>query len=33
MNESLDRLAGAKYFSKLDIKDTYHNIWIREEVK
>jgi len=28
--EALDRLGGAKYFNKLDIKDAYHNIRIRE---
>jgi len=26
----LDRLGGAKYFTKLNIKDTYHNIRINE---
>jgi len=30
ISEALDRLGGAKYFTKLDIKDTYHNIRIRE---
>ena len=31
ISETLDRLAGAKYYYiKLDIKDGYHNIWIRE---
>jgi len=30
ISEALDRLGGAKYFSKLDIKDTYYNIRIRE---
>jgi len=30
ISETLDRLGGAKYFTKLDIKDTYHNIRIRE---
>lgn len=28
-SEGLERLEGDKYFRKLDIKDTYHNIWIR----
>ena len=28
--EALDRLGPAKYFTKLDIKDAYHNIRIRE---
>ena len=26
INEALDRLGGARYFTKLDIKDAYHNI-------
>jgi len=30
ISEALDQLGGAKYFTKLDIKDTYHNIKIRE---
>jgi len=30
INEALDRLGGAKYFTKLDIKDAYHNIRVRE---
>jgi len=30
IREALDRLGGAKYFSKLDIKDAYRNIRIRE---
>jgi len=30
ISEALDRLEGAKYFTKLDIKDAYHNIRIRE---
>jgi len=30
ISEPLDRLGGAKYFTKLDIKDAYHNIRIRE---
>jgi len=30
IREALDRLGGAKYFTKLDIKDAYHNIRIRE---
>jgi len=30
ISEALDRLGGAKYFTKLDIKDTYHNIRIWE---
>jgi len=31
ISEALDRLGRAKYFTKLDIKDAYHNIRIREE--
>jgi len=30
ISEALDRRGGAKYFTKLDIKDAYHNIRIRE---
>jgi len=30
ISEALDRLGGAKYFTKLDIKDGYLNIRIRE---
>jgi len=30
ISEALDRLGGAKYFTKLNIKDAYHNIRIRE---
>jgi len=30
ISDALDRLGGAKYFTKLDIKDAYHNIRIRE---
>jgi len=26
IGEALDRLQGAKFFTKLDIKDAYHNI-------
>ena len=29
IGEALDRLSTAKYYIKLDIKDAYHNIWIR----
>jgi len=30
ISEALDRLGGAKYWTKLDIKDAYHNIRIRD---
>jgi len=30
ISEALDRLGRAKYLTKLDIKDAYHNIRIRE---
>jgi len=30
ISEVLERLGEAKYFTKLDIKDAYHNIQIRE---
>ena len=33
ISEALDRLGGAKYFTKWDIKDAYHNIRIREGAK
>jgi len=33
INEALDRVGGAKYFTKLDIKDAYYNIGIREGEK
>jgi hypothetical protein len=30
IGEALDRLANAKIYTKLDIKDAYHNLWIAE---
>jgi len=30
ISEALDTLGGAKYFTKPDIKDAYHNIRIKE---
>jgi len=30
MGEALDRLRTTKYYTKLDIKDAYHNVWIKE---
>ena len=30
IHEALDRLRGARYFTKRDIKDAYHNIRIKE---
>ena len=30
ISETLDRLTGAKVFTKLDLKDAYHRIWIRK---
>jgi len=30
ISEALDGLGGAKYLTKLDVKDAYHNIRIRE---
>ena len=30
ISNALDRLAGAKYFTKLEFKDAYHNIQIKE---
>jgi len=30
MGEAIERLGGAKYLTRLDIKDAYHNIRIRE---
>ena len=32
ISEALDRLGGAKYFTKLDIKDAYHNIESEKEM-
>jgi len=31
ISEALNMVGGAKYFTKLDIKDAYHNISIKEE--
>ena len=33
ISKALDRLAGAKSFTKLDIEDIYHNIQIREGIE
>ena len=30
ITETLDRMVGAKSFVKLDLKDAYHQIWIKE---
>jgi hypothetical protein len=30
IGEALDRLANAKIYTKLDVKDAYHNLWIAE---
>jgi len=30
IGEALDRLRTAKYYTKLDIKDAYHNVRIKE---
>jgi hypothetical protein len=30
IGEALDRLGNAKIYTKLDIKDAYHNLWIAE---
>jgi hypothetical protein len=30
IGEALDRLAKAKIYTKLDVKDAYHNLWIAE---
>ncbi|KAH9845312.1 RNA-directed DNA polymerase (Reverse transcriptase), partial [Teratosphaeria destructans] len=30
IEETLDQLVGAKYFTSLDLKDAYYRIWIRE---
>jgi hypothetical protein len=30
IGEALDQLAKAKIYTKLDVKDTYHNLWIAE---
>ena len=33
ITETLDRLYGAKIFSKLDLKDTYHRLQIKQSDK
>ena len=30
VSEILDRLSSAKIYIKLDLRDTYHHIWIKE---
>jgi hypothetical protein len=30
IGEALDRLAKEKIYTKLDVKDAYHNLWIAE---
>ena len=30
ISEALERLHTAKYFTKLDIKEVYHNVWIKK---
>lgn len=31
ISETLDRLYGLKRFTKLDLKDTYHRIYVKED--
>ena len=30
MSSIMDQLGGAKYYTKLDIKDAYHNLWVKK---